>query len=158
MAPILLSTTAYARHRGIAGRSVRKAIETGRLKHSVHRQGRSYLIDRKAADAEWTANTAQGWGGKRTCSGEFAEARRRRVCIEADLLSHTLADRQASLTDPQEVERIRRHVAMEVEAQLMRLPDRLAPVLATETDAFKVHSLIMAALRAALERIATSIG
>ena len=153
MAPDWISTELYAQHRGIAARSVRQAIEAGRLRVSVRRRGRFYEIEPDLADKEWKASTDVARGGKRQPGGDYAEARRLRTIIEAKLLALTVAQREAELVDARQVCATRRRVALEVEAQLMRLPDRLAPVIAAESDAFKVHGIITAALREALQRL-----
>lgn len=58
----LLSLKAYARHRGVTRHAVQRAIETGRLRESAHRDhGRGWWrIDWTAADAEWARNTREG--------------------------------------------------------------------------------------------------
>ena len=66
-----------------------------------------------------------------------------------------VAEREAQLVDAGAVETARRRHVLEVEAQLLRLPDKLAPAIAAETDAFKVHSILTAAIREALERLVT---
>jgi hypothetical protein len=48
----------YAAMRGVSPQAVRKAINSGRLRRSVVRDGRSYMIDVDIADAEWGRNTA----------------------------------------------------------------------------------------------------
>lgn len=62
-APAPLSQLAYANHRkqlGLPGSShaaVAKAIKSGRLVKCLHKSGGKVLIDPRAADAEWAANT-----------------------------------------------------------------------------------------------------
>lgn len=157
MPPEWLSTEDYARHRGIAARSVRQAIEEGRLARAVRREGRFYVINRDMADIEWKGSTDLARGGKRQPGNhglDYAEARRRRVIIEAALLKLEVAEREAQLVEAAAVETSRRREVLEVEAQLLRLPDKLAPAIAAETDAFRVHALMTAAIREALERLA----
>ncbi len=156
--PPFVTTTDYARHRGINPRSVRQAIQEGRLARSVRREGRRFLIDTELADREWTASTDPGRGGKRHSragDAEYSEARRRRVIIESDLLALQVAEREAQLVNAAAVETARRQTAQRVRAELLRLPDELAPLIAAEADAFKVHAIITAALRAALVRLSS---
>lgn len=158
MPPAWISTSEYAEHRGIAARSVRQAIEEGRLRASVRRSGRFYEINVTQADREWAASTDPLRGGKRQAgnmAADYAEARRRRTIIEANLVTLELAEREAQLVASGAVERERRRVALELEAQLMRLPDRLAPVIVAEADAFKVHAIMTAAFREVLRRLST---
>lgn len=53
----LITQYAYAKRRGCTHRAVQKAIESGRLVKSLHKQGDKLLIDPVAADAEWAKNT-----------------------------------------------------------------------------------------------------
>lgn len=54
----LITPDQYAQRRGVSGRAVRKAIETGRLPRAAHRQGGRWKIDPAVADQEWQLNTS----------------------------------------------------------------------------------------------------
>jgi hypothetical protein len=156
MAPRHVSTTEYARYRGIAPRSVRKAIEHGRLARSVARDGRDYVIDVEMADQEWKAATDVARGGRREAlklGSDYAEAKRRRVIIECDLLALELAEREAQLVEAVAVERERRREAERVIDAFMALPFKLSEALASANDAFEVHRILTQALRAELLRL-----
>lgn len=158
MAPRHVSTSEYARHRGIAPRSVRKAIEHGRLARSVAREGRDYVIDVEMADQEWKASTDPLRGGKRRAGNmdaDYAEARRRRVIIECDLLALELAEREAQLVEAVAVERERRREAERVIDAFMALPFKLSEALASANDAFKVHAIMTAAFRETLRQLSS---
>jgi phage terminase Nu1 subunit (DNA packaging protein) len=85
----------------------------------------------------------------------YTEAKTRHERLKADLAALDLAEKEGKLIEAAEVERERRRVALEVEAQLMRLPDRLAPVIAAEADVFKVHAIMTAAFRETLRRLSS---
>lgn len=54
----VLTASDYARHRGCSPAAVSKAIESGRLQHSlVHVNGRIRIASAVMADLEWSANT-----------------------------------------------------------------------------------------------------
>jgi hypothetical protein len=54
---VLISVTEFAAQRGVSPQAVRKAIAGGRLKRSVERKGKLYLIDPQMAELEWERNT-----------------------------------------------------------------------------------------------------
>ena len=54
---MLITVAEYAAQRGVSPQAVRKAISTGRLKRSVERKGKLYLIDPEVAELEWIRNT-----------------------------------------------------------------------------------------------------
>ena len=156
MAPQYLSTAEYAKHRGIAERSVRKAIEHGRLASAVRREGRLYVIDMEMADQEWKATTDVARGGKRQAGNhgaDYAEARRRRVILETALLGLELRERQAQLVEAAAVETSRHCEADRVVTAFMALPALLAPLIAAESDGFRVHSILTQAFRETLIRL-----
>ena len=52
-----ITQAAYARHRGVSRAAVSKAKACGRLRSCFIRSDGKILIDREAADLEWTTNT-----------------------------------------------------------------------------------------------------
>jgi hypothetical protein len=54
----LMTQNAYAKHRGCSHAAVAKAIKSGRLARSLHRDEKGRVrIDPRVADKEWSANT-----------------------------------------------------------------------------------------------------
>jgi len=53
-----ITPAAYAKRRGVSDRAVRKAIDSGRLKRSITKNGNRWLIEPEIADLEWDRNTA----------------------------------------------------------------------------------------------------
>lgn len=53
-----VSAEQFAARLGVTGRGVRKAIAEGRLVNSVRKDGRSWMVDDEAAEAEWNRNTS----------------------------------------------------------------------------------------------------
>lgn len=72
---MLVSPNEYAARRGVTGRAVRKAIESGRLVASVERHGGRWKVNPELADQEWERNTSPGLqregklGGRPPASG-----------------------------------------------------------------------------------------
>jgi hypothetical protein len=112
----------YAAMRGVSPQAVRKAINSGRLRRSVIREGRSYLIDVDTADAEWGRNTAteqvrtaeQINNGKAAAQGQerpenfkgapsYAQARAYGEGFKAKLLELEFRERASQLTRKDDV-------------------------------------------------------
>jgi hypothetical protein len=55
---VLITPDEYGKRRGVSGRAVRKAIDSGRLVKSLTRNGNRWLIEADIADLEWDRNTA----------------------------------------------------------------------------------------------------
>lgn len=173
-----LSAAEYAKRRGVDHPAILKAINAGRLSRSVRRHGRGYVVDAELADAELAANTAPGWGGKRekgkpvdapppddgdddpgpgraagTGDGfeTYNAAKTRHERLKADLAALDLAEKEGRLVEATAVEREAFRVARLVRDGLLNIPDRVAGELAAETDQFKVHQMLSAEIRRALE-------
>lgn len=54
----LVGLLEYAERRGVSRRAVQKAIDSGRLKRSVTKDGRQWKLDPEMADLEWDRHTA----------------------------------------------------------------------------------------------------
>lgn len=163
MAAVRLITQAeYARHRGVDPTTVRDAIRAGRIT----------LIDGKvdpvAADAQWARNTRVRVNSRQRPADAAAmdqpaapaapqetyeAARRRRELAEAQLAELKLAEQQGDLVRVGAVRTQVAKLAAGLREGLMQIPARLAPVLAAETDAGKVHDALVAELRQVLEQV-----
>jgi hypothetical protein len=86
---------------------------------------------------------------------DYAEAKRRRTIIEANILGLELREREAQLVEAAAVERERRREAERVINALLSLPDRLAPDIAAANNAFIVHQMLTAAFRKTLRRLSS---
>ena len=171
-----LSAREYSQHRGVALASISQAISEGRLRRSVKRHGRGYVIDPDMADAELAANNSPSRGGKRekgkvgmvtppvsnvpppdSFDGEtetYTEAKTRHERLKADLAALDLAEKEGKLVESAAVEREAFRVARLVRDGILNIPDRIAGDLAAETDQFAIHQKLTAELRKALEGLA----
>ena len=180
---MLLSLRAYARHRqqlGLVGQTlpaVRKAIATGRIS-TVGEVG-NMKIDPEVADIQWASKTdaaqqargARGGhepkagppretaattlppgreGGRR---GDYFVTKERREAAEADLAELELKERRGELVKKADVEREAFAVQRALRDRLTGIPDRIAPMLAAETDVAKCHEIVASEIRAALREI-----
>lgn len=144
-----MTPAAYAAHRGVSDRAVRKAIESGRLIKSATRKGGRWLIDPEIADLEWDRNTAlqkvrtarQINDGKSKARGEdpgepeapqlppgtgrgvgtYTQAKAAAEGYRAMLLKLDYQERDGSLVRKADVERHLFEVAKQVKDAVLRL-------------------------------------
>jgi len=156
MAKVNLITQAeYARRRGCSEAAVSNAIKAGRIS----------LIDGKidptAADAQWAKNSrVRAGSGKaaapvQAAAGDDADAgqkqpgtpnylssRSRREAAEAELAEIELAEKSGMVIQVKAVEAVWAQAMGATREHLLQIRARLAPLLASETDPFKVEQLL----------------
>lgn len=171
MAEKFLSQRAYAAHRGVAEQAVAKAIRTGRLSASVETLADgTKRIDVEAADKEWAENTfegnvrkdgdsiiAEGASESKSSSGvNYAAARAAREAVN---LQHANFELQRKMGRFVEVDKVRLEwfeICRTIRNSLLSISDRLAPVVAAETDPSKCHELINEEINKALENLSNA--
>lgn len=143
----LLKQAEYARHRHCSREAVRNAVASGRITTF----GPDKLIDPTLADAQWQRNTrvrvrnsaADTLSPPDTAvSVSYDEARRRRELAEASIAEMRQEELRGDLI---RVDVIRSHLASKISNMrdaFLQIPLRLGPVLAAETDAAKIHTLL----------------
>jgi hypothetical protein len=182
--PKSCSLRELARQRGISDKVVRKAIASGRLKESVghDEKGRPFIRDIDLAIAELRQNAGrtsvrtEGSADGSAPAGSAAESAGPTDRTARIISAETLVDAQRMAT----LERARRDrmandlregrlvevekaakVAFEAERTIreavLNVTARIAAELAAETDAARVHILLDAALREALNVAAVNI-
>ncbi len=156
----LLSLRAYAKHRGVSLAAVQKAIHSGRITPTS-----DGLIDSERADAEWSAKTRPGQRRTKQAAPpqpieapagglDYFRARAIRESYLARLAKIEFEERTAKLVSRDEVQVAAFTNGRTVRDNLLNIPDRLAATLAAETDADRVHHLLSAEIRRALEELA----
>jgi len=159
----LLSLRAYAKHRGVSLAAVQKAIHSGRITPNA-----DGLIDSDRADAEWNAKTRPGQRRAKMVpptpppqpaeapagSLDYFRARAIRESYLARLAKIEFEERTAKLVSRDEVQVAAFTNGRTVRDNLLNIPDRLAATLAAETDPDRVHHLLSAEIRKALEELA----
>jgi len=137
----LVSLRGYARHRGVSLRAVQKAIRSGRI--VTETDGR---IDIARADADWNRNTAvrSVVAGRLTYSVPVDPPERTRIARIRDSYLARLAqieyeERIARLVDPDVLE-----------TALMRIPARMARIIARESDPGVIERILTTAIRNAI--------
>lgn len=154
----LMSLAAYAKHRGCSKAAVTKAAQAGRIS-LIDGQ-----IDAMIADAQWKANTRArmparaardeagapagadllGAGGDVAAPGgdDYWDSRGRREAAEAELAELKVAEQRRELIRVSAVETVWSSSLAAAREHLLQVRARLAPLLAAETDVFKIEQLL----------------
>lgn len=181
----LLTISAYARHRGVTTKAVRKAIDDGRIRRAVRMRGGQRRIHRDIADEDWRANTGpQGVpfpdrggisqsqialfpdadgdlddeeGGDGRPIPSLTEWRQAREKEVALTARMRRLEMAGELVRVELVERLWFEVHRTLKEQLQTLAQRLAPEVMTLTDLGEVEAFIAREHNAALREIADAI-
>lgn len=174
-----LALTAYARHRGVSHVAVLKAIKAGRIQKNS-----DGTIDVAKADAAWARNTNQaqqrkpakhsapqrqqtrnhvdaesGAGGTTPINNgpDFAQSRAVKEAYNARLAKLEYEEKSGALVRVDSVKVAWFNVLRVLRDRMLNLPARLAPMLATETDAKRVRELLDTELRQILNDAADTV-
>ncbi len=159
-----MSQRAYARHRGVALSAVQKAIETGRI--STQPDGK---IDSEQADVEWEQNTRRHAppAAKREQedddaslfgASQYTKARAVREHYQARLAKIEYEERVAKLVPKDEVQVAAFNKFRQFRDHILNIPDRVAAMVAAETEAAKCYAVLATEIRRALNEFADSNG
>lgn len=169
-----LTITAYARHRGVSHVAVLKAIKAGRIEKEA-----DGTIDPEKADAAWTRNTNQAQQRKAIKQSEmprnnieaeapvgppivnsspsFAQSRAIKEAYNARLAKLSYEEKSGALIRTDNVKVAWFNTLRVVRDRTLNLPDRLAPILAAETDPKVVREMLEEELRIILNDAADTI-
>ncbi len=177
----ILSLRGYAKHRGVSLKAVQKAIQSGRIHTTAERQ-----IDAERADAEWERNTAprQRTSGpaptrpaptrapkpvatpdtyipraESPVAGgglDYAKARAIREQYLARLAKIEFEERSAKTISRDEVQVAAFNRFRTFRDGMLNIADRVSAVVAAESDASKVHEILIVEIRKALLEFADS--
>jgi hypothetical protein len=162
----ILSLRGYAKHRGVSLKAVQKAIQSGRIRTTADGK-----IDPAQADAEWERNTGPKAQKASVPSSvtrpavpsppepmagglDYARARAVRENYLARLAKIEFEERSGRLISRDEVQVAAFNRFRTFRDGMLNIPDRVAAVLAAETDAAKVHGLLITEIRKALHEFA----
>ena len=168
-----MNLQAYAKHRkeqGLRGTShvaVLKAIESGRLTEpAVRKVDGRWLIDATLADQQWAGNTDPrgalppppapidtrqphpAGGGP-----SLAEAKRARAVWQAERERIELQQLKGELVSTAEVKAEAFNVARVVRDNMLAIPDRVIPTLASMSDLRAMHQYLTEEIRTAIRSI-----
>ncbi len=168
-----MSLRAYSRHRGVSLRAVQKAIAAGRIQPLADGK-----IDAATADSEWARNTAPRPQTKSSQAEsvrpmpsypaaspandlevasrpeggavEYSRARAIREGYLARISKIEFEERSARLVSRDEVAVQAFNKFRTFRDGMLNIPDRIAAVLAAESDATRVHEILTSEIRRAL--------
>ncbi len=152
-----MNVTAYARHRGVSHVAVLKAIKAGRIVKEP-----DGTIDAVKADAAWKQNTSQAQQRKATQNGNaaergepptvnsgpsYAQSRAIKEAYNARLAKLEYEEKSGALVRTDSVKVAWFNVLRILRDRVLNMPDRMAPLLASETDPKRVRELLDVELR-----------
>jgi hypothetical protein len=160
----MMSLRGYARHRGVALSAVQKAIKSRRI--SVEPDGR---IESERADVQWERNTEQhappvaqrGQEEDDTSSfggSQYTKARAVREHYTARLAKLEFEERTGKLVPKDEVQVAAFNKFRQFRDHMLNIPDRVAAMVAAESDAARCYEIIAIEIRKALNEFADSNG
>ncbi len=143
----VMSQRQYSSHKGLSRAAVQKAISTGRI--STLPNG---MIDSEMADREWEANTTAP-------AGETTKLTRARLALT--VMKAKLADLQfkqlaGELLPKAEIQSATFNAFRQIRDRMLNIPDRVATMVAAESDAVKCYEILSAEIRLALQQFADS--
>ena len=158
----LLSIRAYAKHRKVSHTAVQKAIKQGRIQ-----QTSDGLIDTDQADRDWQRNSSPVNAPKsavpppaaseRAIGGPtYAQSRAVRELYLARLAKIEFEERSSKLVSRDEVTVQAFTKARTIRDNLLNIPDRLASMLAAESDPTQVHEILTEEIRKALDDLSSN--
>jgi hypothetical protein len=156
----ILSLRAYARHRGVGLSTVQKAISSGRI--TPLPDGR---IDSDQADREWQENTnARPIGASKKHrddedafgAAQYTKARAVREHYQARLSKLEYEEKVGSLISKDEVQIATFNQFRQYRDGMLNISDRIAAMLAAETDAAKCYEILATEIRKALNEFSDS--
>lgn len=162
----LVNLSEYGRRRGVSPEAVRRAIQSGRLKNAVSRDGKGNpKIDPDVADKEWAENTSdnRGWNARENAkktaekdtqvSGTLNQSRAVKEAYLARLAKLEYEEKSGKLVPAADVKNEAFRVARIVRDNMLNIPDRVSSELAAQTDQVQIHKMLTEEIRKALEAI-----
>jgi hypothetical protein len=158
-----MNVTAYARHRGVSHVAVLKAIKAGRIIKEA-----DGTIDPVKADTAWEQNTSQAQQRKTTqkeasaarpidaspssASGvgngpSYAQSRAIKEAYLARLAKLEYEEKSGAVVRTDNVKVAWFNILRVLRDRVLNLPDRMAPMLASESDPKRIRELLDAELR-----------
>lgn len=162
--PTKVTITQFAEMLGVTHAAVSRAISTGRMTKSVEEapNGKK-LIDVKLGVLEFNnkqrgaVNFSDKPGRQKRDESEAGDSEARLKRYKAELARIELEEAEGKLVNADKVKRQAFKIARTVRDTMLNIPDRLAAILAAETDNFQVHKILTDEIVQALEALNQSI-
>ena len=158
-----MDAKAYAEHRGVSKPMVTKYLQNGFIP-SAKQIGRKWYIDADKADEELNAALGRDQSkepkikpseyidkSQKTPLPSLAANRAIREMYAARITKLEFEERSKKLVPLDELKLQLAKLHLVVRDNLRTIPDRIAPIVAAETDQAKIHSIILQEIRQCLE-------
>tara|TARA_R100000278_G_C5459216_1_gene160239 strand:+ start:188 stop:682 length:495 start_codon:yes stop_codon:yes gene_type:complete len=151
----------YAQHRNVSGAMVTKYLQQGMIPSAI-RKGRKWVIDPVQADKDLAERlqtvekkpNVQKLNlktGHQQSLPSLAANRAIREMYAARITKLEFEERSKKLVPLEELRMELAKLHLVVRDNLRTIPDRIAPLVAAETDQAKIHSIILQEIRQCLE-------
>ncbi len=149
----LVTQAEYARRRGVAASVVCKAVKAGRLELVDGK------VDVRTADKQWQERTdadqqARGNGNRKTRGDGYYAAKTAREGYQAKQAQLDYEQRLGELVRRVDVEKAAFQKGRVLRDRFLSLPDRMAPIMAAESDANVCHAKMRAEILSILRELA----
>ena len=153
----------YAKHRNVSGAMVTKYLQQGMIPSAI-RKGRKWVIDPELADKDLAdrlqipdrkpnVQKLNLQTGHKQPLPSLAANRAIREMYAARITKLEFEERSKKLVPLDELRLELAKLHLVVRDNLRTVPDRIAPIVAAETDQAKIHSIILQEIRQCLERL-----
>ena len=165
----------YAKDRGVEYTQLSKWAGQGRFSSdALRKEGRKWIVaDAQELDRQVAAAKAPDRGGRGGAPAidqalvqqqnqaaaipSFAQSRAVREAFAAKLTKLEFDQRSGKLVDKNELRMRLAKLHMGVRDALRTIPDRVAPIVAAETDQAKIHAMLLKEIGQALEGLGSAI-
>ena len=149
-----ISLREFARRMELAPSAAHAALRRGRIPHE--KDGRDYSIpwpEAKRVFEETRDDSKDRRPGRKPKeqSYDLFQARAKKETYLARIRELEFLEKMGDLVDAREVENHLFRTSRQIRDAMLGIPDRLAAVLASETDAAKCHELILSEIERVLE-------
>ena len=170
---MLLTISDFAKVKGLSRQRVSKAVQMGKLEGAVHYEGKKKLIDKELGLQLWDQTTpithqvAIPTQTKKELKKQVEEtpddeipnfnvSRARKEHWQASLAKLQVEQQKKELIPVTDLKIKLAKMHMGLRDSLKAIPDRVAPILAAETEQAKVHTLLLNEISGVLEGLSVS--
>lgn len=152
----MVTTSEFARQMGVTAEAVRYALKVGRVKSWEEIDGK-FRIDAEKGKAEWIANTQKRTPIQEEMRGvQGPSINQSRTILEAYKAKTAKVEYEEKIGTLVLADSVKRQAfacAREARDRLMNLPDRVAGLVAAESNERACHEILMKEIRAVCDEL-----
>lgn len=152
MAKNLMGIREYARHRNVSQTAISKAVKDGRIAATVSIIKGNKKIDVAKADEILNKTDTDSNKDLKAAKG-LANAKVVKETFAAKIAQLNYEQKAGKLCRVDDVQRAAADTARVTRNSLLTIPDRIAPIIASEKDIKKISKLITTEINASLENL-----